>query len=81
MAGFWSSNTRAAHLAEGSDTAEKQTIGALWHRKSDGQGLFIVVEKDVDGKDMRQQLEDFLRASDLPRTLGFPLVIEDCHSG
>ena len=60
---------KGAHLAEGSDTAEKQTIGALWQRKSGGQGLFIVVEKFVDGKDVRQQLEDFLRASDLPRTL------------
>ena len=60
---------KGAHLAEGSDTAEKRTIGALWQRKSDGQGLFIVVEKFVDGKDVRQQLEDFLRASDLPRTL------------
>lgn len=54
---------KGAHLAEGSDTAEKQTIGALWQRKSDGQGLFIVVEKEVDGRDVRRQLEDFLTAN------------------
>ncbi len=51
---------KGAHIADGPDTAEKRTIGALWQRKSDGQGLFIVVEKDVNGKDVRRQLEDFL---------------------
>ena len=45
---------KGAHIAEGSDTAEKRTIGKLWERKSGG--LFIVVEKTVDGKDMRAQL-------------------------
>ena len=58
---------KGAHLAEGSDTAEKRAIGALWQRKSDGRGLFIVVERDVDGKDARQQLEDFLMDSGLRR--------------
>ena len=58
---------KGAHIAEGSDTAEKRTIGALWQRKSDGRGLFIVVEKDVNGKDVRQQLEGFLMANSPPR--------------
>lgn len=53
---------KGAHIAEGSDTAEKRTVGALWQQRSGGQGLFIVVEKDVDGKDARQQLEGFLMA-------------------
>ena len=57
---------KGAHIAEGSDTAEKKTIGKLWQRKSGGQGLFILVEKEVSGKDMRQQLEDFLRLSTMP---------------
>ena len=61
---------KGAHLAEGPDTAEKQTIGALWQRKSGGQGLFIVVEKFVHGKDVRQQLEDFLVANGLPQNTG-----------
>ena len=47
---------KGAHLAEGSDTAEKRTIGVLWQRKSDGKGLFVMAEKRVDGKDVRQQL-------------------------
>ena len=56
---------KGAHIAAGSDTAEKRTIGALWQQKSDGQGLFIVVEKNVNGRDVRQQLEDFLMANSL----------------
>lgn len=44
--------------AEGADTNEKRTIGQLWERKSGGKGLFIVVEKVVDGKNMRAQLVD-----------------------
>ena len=49
---------KGAHVAEGSDTAEKRTIGALWEQKSHGRGLFIVVEKNVKGKDMRRQLTE-----------------------
>jgi len=47
---------KGAHIADGSDTAEKRTIGELWERKSGGKGLFIIVEKNVGGKDARQQL-------------------------
>ena len=53
---------KGAHIAEGSDTAEKRAIGALWQRQSDGQGLFIMVERVSDGKDVRHQLEDLLMA-------------------
>ena len=60
---------KGAHLAEGSDTAEKRTIGALWQRKSGGRGLFIVVEKEVDGKDVRHQVEALLIANSLPPAL------------
>lgn len=42
--------------AEGADTDEKRTIGALWERQSGGKGLFVVVEKLVDERDMRSQL-------------------------
>ncbi|GAB9214412.1 hypothetical protein BDS110ZK18_42950 [Bradyrhizobium diazoefficiens] len=38
------------------DTNEKRTIGRLWEQRSAGKGLFIVVEKLIDGKDMRAQL-------------------------
>ena len=47
---------KGAHLAEGSDTGEKRTIGDLWERKSAGKCLFVMAEKRDDGKDVRRQL-------------------------
>ena len=47
---------KGAHIAEALDTKEKQTIGDLWERKSGGRCLFCMVEKTVDGKDVRRQL-------------------------
>ena len=49
---------KGSHIADSSDTAEKRTIGKLWQRTSNGKGIFIVVEKSVNGRDMRQQLLD-----------------------
>ena len=49
---------KGAHLVDSKDTREKRTIGDLWERTSKGKGLFIIVEKEVDGKGMREQLED-----------------------
>jgi type III restriction enzyme len=40
------------------DTNEKRAIGRLWEQRSAGKGLFVVIEKLVDGKDMRAQLID-----------------------
>ena len=31
------------------DTNEKRAIGRLWEQRSAGNGLFIVVEHDIDG--------------------------------
>ena len=42
--------------AEGADTDEKRAVGTLWERRSSGRGLFIVVEKEVDGRDVQAQL-------------------------
>ena len=47
---------KGEHIAEGLDTQEKRTIGELWERRSDGKGLFLVVEKSRNGLDMRGQL-------------------------
>ena len=47
---------KGAHIAEGSDTAEKRTVGELWERRSDGKGVFLVVERQRNGLDMRGQL-------------------------
>ena len=49
---------KGAHIAEGSDSAEKRTVGELWERRSDGKGMFLVVERQRDGLDMRGQLEE-----------------------
>ena len=47
---------KGAHIADGADTAEKRTIGQLWERNGGGKSLFVVVEKTLDGKDMRTQM-------------------------
>ncbi len=52
---------KGAHIAESSDTMEKRTIGELWQRQSGGKCVFLVVEKDIDGRGVRQQLIDCIR--------------------
>ena len=51
---------KGAHIADSFDTVEKRTVGELWQRKSKGAGIFVVVEKSVAGRGMRQQLIDCL---------------------
>ena len=52
---------KGAHIAESSDTAEKRTIGELWQRRSGGKCLFLTVERNVDGRDPRQQMMHGIR--------------------
>ena len=47
---------KGAHIADGADAAEKRTIGELWQRQSEGKGLFIVVERLLNGRNAYQQL-------------------------
>ena len=47
---------KGAHIADGSDTDEKRTIGQLWERESGGRTLFLIAEKSINGKDVREQL-------------------------
>ena len=47
---------KGALLTDEPDTREKRAIGALWERESAGEGLFLMAEKVVDGKDVREQL-------------------------
>jgi type III restriction enzyme len=42
--------------ATNDDSREKRAIGAAWARASDGQGVFVMVEREVDGLDMGSQL-------------------------
>ena len=54
---------KGAHIADGTDAAEKRTIGELWEHKSAGQGLFIIAEKSVNGRDIHQQLIEKTRTA------------------
>ena len=54
---------KGSHFASGADTAEKRIIGELWEDRSNGAGLFLVVEKSVGGKDMRKQLLEKIEGS------------------
>jgi len=48
---------KGAQLADTADTKEKRNVGELWAAKSDGQGLFLMAEKqDAEGQDGRAQL-------------------------
>lgn len=51
---------KGAHLSDAADTDEKRAIGALWENKSD-RALFLVVEKQIDGRNVRDQLIEKLR--------------------
>lgn len=47
---------KGAHLTDSADTDEKRAIGALWEKASGSKGLFLMVEKQVNGLDVRSQL-------------------------
>ena len=47
---------KGAHLSDAADTDEKRAVGTLWEKTSGGKGLFLMAEKQVDGKDVRHQL-------------------------
>ena len=40
------------------DTKEKEVIGLIWEKQSDKKGLFLIVEKEKDGKTMEQQIRE-----------------------
>lgn len=43
--------------ATSDDTRERRAIGALWEKVSGGQGLYLIVEKKVNGLDVREQIK------------------------
>ena len=47
---------KGAHLVDSAGTSEKRLIGNLWEINSKGKGLFMIVEKKADGKDIREQM-------------------------
>jgi type III restriction enzyme len=42
------------------DTNEKRAIGRLWEQASGGQGVFVMVEKTLGDRNMREQLQERL---------------------
>jgi type III restriction enzyme len=49
---------KGALLAGADDTNEKRAIGRLWENRSDGNAVFLVVEKELAGRNMREQMLD-----------------------
>jgi len=45
-----------AHIVGSPDTDAKVSIGTLWEKTMNGNGLFLLAEKLVDGKPPREQM-------------------------
>ena len=48
---------KGGFIATGDDTKEKEVIGQIWEKQSGNKGLFLIVEKEKDGKTMEQQIK------------------------
>jgi type III restriction enzyme len=46
---------KGAHLMN-ADTSEKAAIGALWARCSEGKGVYLLAEKEKDGRNVKEQI-------------------------
>ena len=49
---------KGAHIATSQDTKDKEAIGLTWEKASNKKGLFLIVEKEKDGKTMEQQINE-----------------------
>ena len=47
---------KGEHIADSADTREKAAVGARWESASKRKGLFLLVEKNVNGKGPREQM-------------------------
>lgn len=47
---------KGAHLIDLKHTQQKDSVGQLWEEKSDGKGLFLMVEKEKDGLGVYEQI-------------------------
>jgi type III restriction enzyme len=45
---------KGGHLV--ADSTEKRAVGELWQARSGSDGVYVFAEKDVDGKDVREQI-------------------------
>lgn len=48
------------HLVDNEDTREKKQIGELWQSKSQGKGLFLIAEKNKDGMNVTEQINEII---------------------
>jgi type III restriction enzyme len=51
--------------ASNDDSREKRAVGAAWQRASGGRGLFVMIERQLDGLDMMAQLRRALGPSSM----------------
>jgi type III restriction enzyme len=54
---------KGAHLVDNVDTGEKRAVGQAWARASDGQGIFVIVQKKLGDMDVRAQLRHAIGAA------------------
>jgi len=53
-------STKGELTADTGDTERKRSVGQLWEKVSNKRGVFLIVEKERDGLDMRAQMINFL---------------------
>jgi len=49
---------KGSHLTDSQDTKEKETIGLIWEKYSNKQGLFLLAVKNKNGKNLEQQIKE-----------------------
>ncbi|MDR1543638.1 MAG: DEAD/DEAH box helicase family protein [Prevotellaceae bacterium] len=52
---------KGEHLRGTDDVKEKQLVGELWERESNGTGLFLMAWKNENGKNVAEQLKDKIK--------------------
>lgn len=49
---------KGEHLLQNEDTKEKEAVGLLWEKASNGKCLFVIGVKNLDGKNIEEQILD-----------------------
>jgi type III restriction enzyme len=57
---------KGAHLSTGDETREKVAVGLKWEEAMNGEGIFLLVEKEVNGRTPREQMLDRIHRSSTP---------------
>ena len=51
---------KGGHLLSSDDTKEKENIGQLWQKQSDGKGVFVMASKNAGGLNVSEQIRHAL---------------------